>query len=537
MLSMKKMRHGTWILLLAMLGSVPAAMAANYTVTGTIRTPTGPNALSHNVPVKWIKVIAMDEDVLFDDEVGSQHTTGAGTFSISWSDIIENPDVFINVEYLGTGVDGRFIEVRLAQADSDWIMDENIEAKVNNDIPPGTLALGNLNLFSSRANIVTQIGDAVRFLDSQYGTWNMPQNMNVEGRLTNGASYVNGDGSFVSIAFEDWNNPGSTGSAAYSDMHHESFHWIAYRAYGNRWPNFNCACNPHSSNKECCEGFAMQEGSAQYFGSASAVPDNKTGAPAATDWRGVDNDGSDNAGEIVEGALELVWNLNADIPAVLQVLLTDSPDSMREFRDGWFADEGATAASTVSYLDNCAANGIVYTRGRIADFMPGDPPDAVPADTTVGNAKEIDNVVFLRGEIKPTIEEIPRAGIPLAPNSATIPADMKDIGYKPAAAGITDANTAGFTFLGPVAIASDFVWDTTAHTDADYDVIVKLRNTSTREDNFNPDFTGDAAISSNEEWLKRLRTWFNQDANPNNDDEGKVIIDNADPSASNFKPQ
>lgn len=281
----------------------------------------------------------------------------------------------------------------------------------------------------------------------------------------------------------------------------------------------------------------MQEGSAQWFGAASAVPDNKTGAPSATDWRGADNDGSDNSGEIVEGALELVWNLNADIPGVLQVLVTDAPDSMREFRDAWIADKGATAATTVSYLDNCAANGMVYTRGRIADFMPGDPPDAVPADTTIGNAKEIDNVVFLRGKVKPTIEELARADIPLAANSATLPADRKDLGYKPAAAGITDASTAGFTFLGPVNMGSDLEWDTSAHADADYDVIVKLRNSNTREDNFNPSFTGDATISSNEEWLKRLRTWFNQDSNPNNDDEGKVIIDNADPSAANFKPQ
>ena len=67
--------------------------------------------------------------------------------------------------------------------------------------------------------------------------------------------------------------------------------------------------------------------------------------------------------------------------------------------------------------------------------------------------------------------------------------------------------------------------------------IASLRNTNTREDNFNPDFTGDSTISLNEEWLKRRRTWFNQDNLPNNDDEGKVIIDNEAPTADNFKPQ
>jgi hypothetical protein len=209
-------------------------------------------------------------------------------------------------------------------------LDENIEGMVHNDIPPGTLALGNLNLFSTRANTSTQVGAAYRFLDSNYSTWSMPENLKAEGRMTNGASTA---GVNMSISFEDYDHPGLS-NAAFSYMHHETFHWVARRAYGGRFPNFNCACIPPSSRKECCEGFAMQEGSAQWFGSTSAVADQKTGAPAATAWRGIDNDGSDNSGEIVEGALELVWRLNADIPGNLQVLLTDSPDSMREFRDG-----------------------------------------------------------------------------------------------------------------------------------------------------------------------------------------------------------
>jgi len=531
-----KMKITHWTILLALLVFAPVAMADSYTATGTIRTPTGPNALANNVPVSWIKVIVMDEDVVFDDEAGSQHTTSTGTFSITWTDIIEAPDVFINVEYLGTAVDGRFIEVRLAQGDSDWILDENIEGTVHNDIPPGILALGNLNLFSTRANIITQIGGATRYLNSQYGAWNMPANINVEGRVTNGASFVSNDGSYMSISFEDYDHPGLS-NAAYSDMHHEMFHWVAYRAYGNRWPNFNCVCNPHNSRKECCEGFSMQEGSAQWFGASSAVADQKTGAPSATAWRGSDNDGSDNSGEIVEGALQVVWIANNDVPGNLQVLLTDSPDSMREFRDGWITDKGMTAGATTSFLDNCAANGMVYTRGRITEFMPGAPPASPPADLTAGNSKKINNVIFLRGKTKPTIEELSRADIPLAANSATLPADMKDIGYKTANAGITDPNTAGFSFLGAVPVASDLEWDTTAQADADYDVIVKLRNTNTREDDFNPDFTGDATISSNEEWLKRRRTWFNQDNAPNNDDEGKVIIDNEAPKVENIKPQ
>ncbi len=523
---------------LAVMHLVTPAAADSYTVTGTVLTPVGGNALANNVPVKWIKVLAMDEDVVFDDEVGTDHTNAAGLFSIAWTDNIEDPDVFINIDYLGQAVDSRFIEVRAAHNDSDRIFDENIEGVVHDDIAPGTLALGTLNLFNTRANIITQIGDATRYLNTQYGVWNMPEDMNVEGRTTNGASFVSGDGSYVSISFEDHATPG-TGQAAFSDLHHETFHWVAYRAYGNRPPTPNCPPPPggHGSDSETCEGFAMQEGSAQYFGINSAVPDQKTGAPAATDWRGEDNDGSDNSGEIVEGALELVWRNNLDVPGFLKVLLTDAPDSMREFRDAYILDKGLTNAATLTLLNNCAANGIVYTRGRIADFTPGAPPDMAPADPTIGNSKKIGNFQFLRGKIKPTVEQLARAEIPLATNSATLPADMKDLGYKTAAAGITDTTTTGFTFIGSVAFGADLEWDTSARTDGDYDLITRVRNTSTAVDNFNPNFTGDSVISSNEEWLKRKRTWYNQDNMPDNDDEGKVILDNKAPTAGNFKPQ
>lgn len=145
-----------------------AEEAASYTVTGTIKTPTGGNATANDVPVKWIKVIVMDEDILFDDIEGTGHTAADGTFSILFTDIFEAPDIFINVEYVGTAVDGRFIEVRTAHADSSPIMDVNIEGNIHNNIPAGTLALGTLRVLSTRVNIISQVGDAVRSLKNQY---------------------------------------------------------------------------------------------------------------------------------------------------------------------------------------------------------------------------------------------------------------------------------------------------------------------------------------------------------------------------------
>ena len=66
----------------------------------------------------------------------------------------------------------------------------------------------------------------------------------------------------------------------------------------------------------------------------------------------------------------------------------------------------------------------------------------------------------------------------------------------------------------------------------------KLRNAHTWLDTFNPDFTGDAGTySTNEKWLKKLKTWYSREAEPATAGKGKVIVDNKGPQASNFKPQ
>lgn len=513
-------------------------MGASYTVTGIIHTPTGANAIANDVPVKYIKVIVMDEDVLFDDEMGSGHTGTIGDFSISFVDNVEAPDIFINVEYVGTAVSGQFIEVRLAHNDATPILQENVEGVVHGDIPPGTWGIGLIRVASTRANIVSQIGDAVRFLQTNYPAWVMPENMNVEGRTTNGASFVAGDGSYMSISLEDYDNPGA-GNAAFSDMHHETFHWVAFRAYGDRWPAPTCSPGPHFAELESCEGFAMAEGSAQYFGSMSHADHKNSlaGLTPETWWRGADGTGSDNSGEIVEGALEFVWRTLNDQPGAFQVLLTDAPDSMKEFKDGYAADQGSTSVAIRNFLDRCAENGIVYTRGKLDGFTPGDPPDVAPPSD--GNFKIIDSIAFARGELTVSMAELTSAELRLGPGSATVPADQKDLGVKTAVAGLAETNTSGFAFIGPVPLATDLLWDSTPNADGDYDLIARTRSIHEWWDTFDPDFTGDTfgPTDSTEKWLKTLQTWYNQDIVPDNDDEGKVIIDNTQPAVSNFEPQ
>ena len=533
----------------------PSFAADAYTVTGTIKTPTGGNAKANDVIVKHIKVIVMDEDILFDDIMGTAHTDSSGNFSIGFTPGFFNdtPDIFINVEYLGTAVSGRFIEVRLANGDANVIKNVNIEGVVHSDRAPGPFPMGVLRVTDTRANIVTQIGDAMRYLKGQWAGYNMPNNMNVEGRTNSTGSFVSADGSYTSISRDDYNTPGpGTGAnSAYSDIHHETMHWVAYRSYGNRRINFLCNANPHFSSKESCEGFAMQEGGAQWFGNASSrsngVVDQKNSPPVATTWRGSDGTGSDNSGEIVEGALLLAWNgtsagTHGDVPGVLEAMLGSATDSMKEFKDAYSTLKGAQSAAMNTFLNAAAANGMVYTRGFLNTFAEGDPPDAGPPSN--GNHKLIDGVTYLRGNVIPEIRQLTRTETPLAANSATVAANQKDLGYKTAVDGDTQGappTGALFTFIGPVTFGSTLTFDTKVPgNDGDYDLIVRLRNTHNWVDNFLPDFTGDGnnTVNFNEEWLKKRGTWWSLALEPNNDDEGKVVIDNTAPkvTANSLKP-
>ena len=388
--------------------------------------------------------------LILDTTKATVYTAANGTFSASFIDLLENPNIYVNVEYVGTAIDGHLIKLTDdAATPSPLPVDTNIEGVIHNNVPAGTLALGVLRTTNTAANIISHLGDSLRFVRATYALWPMPDDLIARARLTDGASFVDGNGAFMSIAHEDYDHPGA-GNAAFGDIHHESFHWIAYRAYGNRFPPNPCNPPSHSADLESCEGFAMQEGSAQYYGTQSAasigLADQKSGIPDNTVWRGSDGTGFNNNGEIVEGALERIWRLNADNPGQIRVLLADSPDSMKQFKDAYATREGTTSAKLLTFFNNGAANGIVYTRVKISTFTEGAPANASPAGT--GNFKVIDNIAFLRGTVRPTFVSLTKPELRLALNSAVIDPDQKDLGYKPAVNGLTEATTtAAFTFL------------------------------------------------------------------------------------------
>jgi hypothetical protein len=197
------------------------------------------------------------------------------------------------------------------------------------------------------------------------------------------------------------------------------------------------------------------------------------------------------------------------------------------------------AGSTNRVFGLFQKNGIVYTRAKIDGFQEGPPPNTVPP--SAGNQKVINNVVFLRGQITPDLLKLTKAELHLGTMYAqTIEPTGKRLGHKSAAAGLAEACPANlWTFLPDVPWAAPLIWNTVQLNDGDYDLIIQAKNTREWWDNFDPDFAGDAdaARDSDEKWLKHQGTWFNQDRDPNNDDEGKVILDNTPPAVGNHKPQ
>src|SRR3972149_158999 len=104
-----------------------------FIIEGKIKTPVGGNPLANDVAVKYIMVIVMATPVLggVDYEEGRGFTDENGDFSISFTDVNEPYIIFINVEYIGQGVDGKLIEVRSDHTDFFPMKDSNIAPQIN----------------------------------------------------------------------------------------------------------------------------------------------------------------------------------------------------------------------------------------------------------------------------------------------------------------------------------------------------------------------------------------------------------------------
>jgi len=520
---------------LLVLGLPLVSSAYDYTIQGKIRTSSG-GAPGCDRVVKLARVAVLDQTTGF--QVGDYGLTdpSTGAFTISFAD--DSPSMLISVVvvHLFRVTPNRYVEVWQSEYSTTPMM-EICQGSII--VYPGITDLGTKRI-SNKANIGTEIGDCLRWVVA-HSSWSMPHNAFAYPIAGNKSECP---GITIRIAEGDYN-----GTHAMSDIHHETGHFIQYTAYGGSWPGQSFFPPPsHDFDTESDEGFAIMEGFAEFVAYCTYIeasdPPPKKYLPyqpgAAVWWRGKDGTGTDNAGDIVEGALFRIWADVDDFAGILKTLEDDDPDHLKQWVDGYLADGG----SAYNTFAACQKNGVVYTRGKMLGFLAPPPGHDAPGDE--GNSKPINGIMFLRGEVGVDYHYCSKGELNLGENASLISRDKLAVYYKQANPGLAEATHITDWWANSF---GDADWGTTYEMDTapsagvmngDYDLIICLRNIHQWWDNFDPDFLGDAVTNRNsdEKWLKYLRTWYRQgdSSDPPQDHESKVIIDNDPPTISNVKP-
>jgi hypothetical protein len=545
-----KIKTGKTLLLCIILWSVKlyAVPPPSYTATGTIFTKTGTVPNGCNKKVKRVKVNIVDDDVVIDDLCATGWTLDDGSFSITFTWADADLDMCVDVVGQAQLPDNKYVYIK------DFfglnIIDyEKVEDNVKNEPPSGIVDFGDLNLSDNKCNVLTLAGEAIRFAhDNQVpGTgWTVPQDLIAYPLDTDSGSKCVGD--IIHIERKDWD---FDTHGYFSDIFHETAHFIMYNAYGDDNPYVAYRPdNGHNFDTESSEGFAMIEGFACYFANVSQGYDLKYDEPVVWVWRGSDNKGDFNdtatgqkgMGEIVEGALMNTWCDINDFGKVFSPIANDSPDSFYQ----WLEDYNNYGYSMLIALEMAQNNGIIYSRGKIS-LTESPPPGNTPKSD--GNVKEINDVTFIRGEIVPTITALEKnVDLLLGTSASTFEIDKKKLGYKIVSTDPVSSledrdddvnDIPNFTYLSELNWTDNIEFDTTLLKEGAYDLVVKTRNIHSWWDDLRyPSFDGDAETTKNteEKWLKHLNTWYNQDTEASDDNEGKVIIDNTPPEITNEKP-
>jgi hypothetical protein len=147
---------------------------------------------------------------------------------------------------------------------------------------------------------------------------------------------------------------------------HEYAHCIMYSLYGNKYPEPKCELfcpDPHYINSESGLGFAFTEGWANFM-EALLAPDCLIQLDIESNewWKGEDGDGTNNHGQIVEGAIASVfWQIRGDFSNLWATLgATSHPQHMKDFWDGYMT----RVSNAQTFREICERNGIVYSRGK-----------------------------------------------------------------------------------------------------------------------------------------------------------------------------
>lgn len=544
-------RHILFLVITLLLHPV-SVHASGYEITGQILAMANGNSN----PVEYVRVRAVERSSANpnDDTLAESWTDDQGRFSLQFA--LDRTSVIVAIDVGGKAMvpDGKFIYMR-NPSDKSIIIYDNVFKDVICSV--GQTALAPKYLPDNKCNILTEAGKAIRYTKSHSTTmpWTVPCDLDAYAAPAILRCSCDGDNIYINArAYDAWQ---LSQQGHLSSIHHETGHFIAYQAYGRRWPSAEFRRDDHVYDMETCVGFAFTEGWAEFFASMSG-PDWSTREDIynSTAWRGQDLKGDDNAtgvgpgmGEIVEGAIANAWvNLNK-FDKTFEVIAKTKPNTFRQWLNGWITLQ----YDVIPVFSAAQENGILYSRGKVDGFSETAPPNSRPsgsATAVAGNQKTIRGITFLRGTVTPVVSEVAKDALKLATGSETIPCDRKKLLFKPVTTpeeSMMDQLESKDSVLGKfksmtghVGWNEAVVFDTSSQAtpDGSYDLLVQVANKYGWWDNFMPSFREDKNPSreSDEKWLKHLQTWYSQETEPTDYKKGKVIIDNTPPEIKKVFP-
>jgi hypothetical protein len=522
---------------------------ADYTVKGTLRTSNSDDAPGYNQIVRRIKVFLYDDNQGADDMLGWTYADAGGHFQIQFTRDLgehpDDPDVYLYVRHNFTAPDSKLVQV-MDGAFPYPVVDDYHPGGWWYDIQPGVTDMGTVNLSNNKANIGSHATECLWVLKAvSAGGWTMPHLLGAY-VSSEERSWCNGDE--IEIASQDYDSP--EGWESFSVIHEETAHFVMYNAYGDDWPGAG-PVKDHGPRKVTTEASAIIEGWGAFVAQQTALPDRNNTFPidAAWWWRGRDNDGTNNAGDVVEGAVWRIWHAVDDLNGAFEVLRTDNPEHLREWINGYGSLVGWGTSSADDMFQACQENGVVYTRAELRGFYAAEPADDGPVADA--NMKVIDEITFLRGEEVIIDDGLSSADdLNLQDTSRLYGPSRRRLLYKEAAPSLDEPTTPEdwTRELQWGAWVGDYAFDTTDLADGDCDLVVQVENEHGWADDLNPDFAdngGQTGINSDERWLKYLKTWYYRFDDPlghsapdpeHEEKRGKVIIDNTPPTISSVKP-
>ena len=540
-----------------------------YTVSGNIKDSNGDNVTN-------IKVEVRDKNLIGSELIEAVYTDANGDYSTDEAE--EDQDVYIVVVYemplTGNLANGKkaymvYDDAASPHKFSTYSLPDgyfpDITGNVVINVPTGGQGQGGTDAPEREIQAIQYIQDVLNcFGSKQVAGWTCPCDLGLDVRTVPPQDAWGGQTDGPEGQIEVGVNRLRDGISAFdrSMMGHENGHIFQYKAYGG-WPESDYLDDSHQVDSTYDEGYAICEGWGYFVGHAVAVHIGHPEAGVPTNdqtWRGnnlgegwnratpvlATDTGTDYNGDYCAGAMTHVWKQLA-FTEVFDVVIKDVPQTPQDFACSYEIRFGN--AKFLTLLDIYAERGgIVYSRAELRGFTAPDPPNDAQDPPDQGNHKPIDGITFIRGKVKLNDGTCSKDDLNLGANASCFNPSQRKLGYKAAAAGLGEACPVGnWTWLAAVNWVPDYEFDTTAIPDGDYDTIVQVKTTHGWWDNFDPDFANDSVANrdTDEKWLMYLKTWYYRFDNPldhsppdpaQENNRGKVIIDNTRPTISNCKP-